>query len=131
MQVYVCGDNGLFECSECIDSDIQNAFYQGAKWADKNPKASWIRYKDDLPPKGVEVVAYHHKWKDKDFNPNGTRVGFLNGDDEFISSYWWDYQDCYQTISKSICENNKDFYERHIDNTEPEYWHYIPKPPKE
>ena len=49
LQVYVCGNNGIFECSECIDSDIQNAFCQGAKWADKHPKSPWISVNDDLP----------------------------------------------------------------------------------
>lgn len=29
------------------------------------------------------------KWIDEDFNPNGTRVGFL-GDDGFISAEWND-----------------------------------------
>ena len=71
--------------------------------------AQWINYKEEEPPFGVEVIAYHHKWVDEDFNPNGTRVGFLS-DEGFISAFWWDYQDCYETISKSHCENNKDFY---------------------
>ena len=88
--------------------------------------AQWINYKEEKPPFGVEVIAYHHKWINEDFNPNGTRVGFL-GDDGFISAFWWDYQDCYETISKPNCESNKDFYRSHIDNTEPEFWFPIPK----
>ena len=44
-----------------------------------------------------------------------------------MSAHWWDYQDCYITISKSICEDSPDFYQRLIDNTEPEYWRYMPK----
>ena len=56
LQVYNCGDNGLFECSECIDSDIQNAFYQGAKWADKHPKSPWISVNDDLPCNHEELM---------------------------------------------------------------------------
>ena len=56
LQVYNCGDNGLFECSECIDSDIQNAFYQGAKWADKHPKSPWISVNDDLPCNHDELM---------------------------------------------------------------------------
>lgn len=102
------------------------AFQKGAKWADAHPKVSWINYKEEKPPFGVEVIAYHHKWVDEDFNPNGTRIGFLS-DDGFISAFWWDYQDCYETISKSHCESNKDFYRSHIDNTEPEFWFPIPK----
>ena len=39
--------------------------------------AQWINYKEEEPPFGVEVIAYHHKWVDEDFNHNGTRIGFL------------------------------------------------------
>lgn len=98
-------------------------FLEGAKFALEN---RYINYQEQKPPFGVEVVAYHHKWVDEDFNPTGTRVGFL-GDDGFIPAFWWDYQDCYETISKLNCESNKDFYRSHIDNTEPEFWFPIHK----
>ena len=98
-------------------------FLEGVEFVLEN---RYINYQEQKPPFGVEVVAYHHKWVDEDFNPNGTRVGFLS-DDGFISAFWWDYQDCYETISKQHCESNKDFYRSHIDNTEPEFWFPIPK----
>ena len=60
LQVYVCGDNGIFECSECIDSDIQNAFYQGAKWADKHPKLPWISVNNDLPCNHSDLVLTYN-----------------------------------------------------------------------
>ena len=60
LQVYVCGNNGIFECSECIDSDIQNAFYQGAKWADKHPKSPWISVNDDLPCNHSDLVLTYN-----------------------------------------------------------------------
>lgn len=60
LQVYVCGNNGIFECSECIDSDIQNAFYQGVKWADKHPKSPWISVKDDLPCNHSDLVLTYN-----------------------------------------------------------------------
>ena len=99
------------------------AFLEGAEFALEN---RYINYQEQKPPFGVEVIAYHHKWVDEDFNPNGTRIGFLS-DEGFISAFWWDYQDCYETISKSHCESDEDFYENHIDNTEPEFWFPIPK----
>ena len=98
-------------------------FLEGAEFALEN---RYINYQEQKPPFGVEVIAYHHKWVDEDFNPNGTRIGFLS-DEGFISAFWWDYQDCYETISKSHCESNKDFYRSHIDNTEPEFWTYFPE----
>lgn len=108
-----------------------SGFELGVKWADAHPKSRWINFKGTKPEEGIEVLAYNHEWIDEDFNPNGTRVGFVNGDGEFTSAYWWDYQDSYLTINKSICEENKDFYINHIDNTEPEYWMPIPNLPKE
>lgn len=117
-----------YEFNECA---ANNGFIKGAQWADNHPKSPWISVKDKLPPEGEEVLAFNKKWIDEDFNPNGTRIGFLNGDGEFTSAYWWNYQDSYITINKSICEDDKDFYENHIDNTEPEYWMPIPKSPKE
>ena len=90
-------------------------FENGVKWADTHPKSLWINYKEEKPPFGVEVIAYHHKWVDEDFNLKGTRIGFLS-DEGFTSAFWWDYQDCYKTISKQDCESNKDFYANHIDN---------------
>ena len=98
----------------------------------------WIDYKEQKPPYGEEVLAYHHKWVDEDFNPKGIRVGFLQdchtGSEEndrydFVSAFWWDYQDTYMTISKSECkrdENSKAFYQDHLDCIEPEYWMEIP-----
>ena len=111
-------------------ADIQVAFEEGAKWADNHSKSPWLKYKDKKPEVGVEVIAFNPKWIDEDFNPNGTRIGFLS-DDGFTSAFWWDYQDCYETISKIHCESNKDFYRSHIDNTEPEFWMPIPESPKE
>ena len=60
LQVYNCGNNGIFECSECIDSDIQNAFYQGVKWADKHPKSPWISVNDDLPCNHSDLVLTYN-----------------------------------------------------------------------
>ena len=98
-------------------------FLEGAEFALEN---RYINYQEQKPPFGVEVIAYHHKWVDEDFNPNGTRIGFLS-DEGFTSAFWWDEQDCYETISKEICESDEDFYKNHIDNTEPEFWLPIPK----
>ena len=50
------------------------AFIEGANFA---LEKLWINFKEKEPPIGVEVIAYHHKWVDEDFNPNGTRRGDL------------------------------------------------------
>lgn len=84
---------------------------------------TWYLYrKGSLPPLGVEVIAFNHKWINEDFNPRGIRVGFRTEDGDFISAYWWDYQDDYIAIAKWKCEASPNFYENHLDNIEPEWW---------
>ena len=63
LQIYYCGHNGLFECSEHIDNDIQDAFYQGVKWADNNPKSDWINVNDDLPCNHEELIENEYYTK--------------------------------------------------------------------
>lgn len=36
--------------------DIQEAFEEGAKWADEHPKNPWISVKDDLPCNRAEML---------------------------------------------------------------------------
>lgn len=60
---------------------------------------NWKKFKEEKPSEGEEVLAYHPSWIDEDFNPRGIRIGFWNGGDDFKSAHWWDYQDCYITIS--------------------------------
>lgn len=87
---------------------------------------TWYKYcKDLLPPISIEVIAYNHKWINEDFNPNGTRVGFRTSDDDFISAYWWDYQDDYVGISGWKCEGNPEFSDELVKNRKPEWWTYI------
>ena len=57
------------------------AFLEGAKFALEN---RYINYQEQKPPFGVEVIAYHHKWVDEDFNPNGTRIGFYQMRDLYL-----------------------------------------------
>ena len=61
---------------------------------------TWIKIDADHPlPYGQEVIGYNKEWVHEDFNPSGTRVGFLN-DMGFISAKWVDDQDCYATCSE-------------------------------
>ena len=65
----------------------------------------WNKVSEKKIPFGEEVIAFNEKWIDEDFNPNGTRIGFLQ-DDGFISATWNDEQDCYDTCS----EEGDDYY---------------------
>lgn len=51
----------------------------------------WNKVSEKELPLGVEVIAFNKEWIDEDFNPNGTRVGFMQ-DDEDVSPYKEDKQ---------------------------------------
>lgn len=85
------------------------------KWTGRNTKRK-------KPSEGEEVLAYHPSWIDEDFNPRGIRIGFWNGGDDFKSAHWWDYQDCYITISHCDCDDNSLFSDRIKNSIEPELW---------
>ena len=60
----------------------------------------WIKIDADHPlPYGQEVIGYNKAWVHEDFNPSGTRVGFLN-DIGFISAKWVNDLDRYTTCSE-------------------------------
>lgn len=48
---------------------------------------NWKKFKEEKPPEGEEVLAYHPSWI-------------------------WDYQDCYITISHCDCDDNSLFSDR-------------------
>ena len=75
----------------------------------------WVKIDADHPlPYGQEVIGYNKEWVHEDFNPSGTRVGFLN-DIGFISAKWVDDQDCYATCSEE--DDDYNIYEILPDGT--------------
>ena len=58
----------------------------------------WIKLSERPLEEGVEVIGYNKWWIDPDFNPNGTRIGFLNGDGHFTSAKWNNSDDVYDTM---------------------------------
>ena len=59
----------------------------------------WNKVSEKELPFGKEVIAFNKEWINSDFNPNGTRIGFLQ-DDGFVSATWDDEQYCYDTCYK-------------------------------
>ena len=60
----------------------------------------WIKVDAEHPlPDGQEVIGYNKEWVHEDFNPSGTRIGFLS-DIGFHSAKWVNDQDCYATCSE-------------------------------
>lgn len=81
----------------------------------------WISIKDEPLEIGMEVLAYNKEWIDEDFNPNGVRIGCLNGDGSFISAVWNSTHDCYGT-----CQEEGDDYEcsQQQDDGTVNTWYY-------
>ena len=70
-----------------------------------NMPGTWIKVDEDHPlPYGQEVIGYNKEWVHEDFNPSGTRIGFLS-DVGFQSAKWNNDQDCYDTP----CEEGDDY----------------------
>ena len=53
----ISSDNDEYNNDEYNGSDLQDAFYAGAKWADENPKSPWISVNDDLPCFHEELIC--------------------------------------------------------------------------
>lgn len=65
----------------------------------------WNKVSEKELPFGDEVIAFNEKWINEDFNPNGTRIGFLQ-EEGFTYATWNNEQDCYDTCN----EEGDDYY---------------------
>lgn len=64
---------------------------------------TWKKVTETEPSQDeFEVIGFSPKWIDEDYNPNGTRACFRNGDLGFTSAVWNNYQDCYRDDNDSI-----------------------------
>lgn len=118
LQVYYCGHNGLFEYSESIDNDIQDAFYQGVKWADNNPKSDWINIEDDLPCNHEELIENEYYTK---------RVLVVLADNYNLSKKHIDICD----MCNKIGPFKTDWYWKNIVDYHVVCWKPLPEIPKE
>ncbi|WP_428663437.1 hypothetical protein [Runella sp.] len=71
------------------------AFYGLLIWF-SDTKKEWILTAEMPLVEGEEVIAHHSEWIDEDYNPKGTRIGFLL-DGKFVTAVWNNYQDYYNT----------------------------------
>lgn len=88
----------------------------------------WIKLSERKPEHSQEVICFNEAWVDEDFNPNGTRIGFLNGGGTFTTAHWLDYQDTYITVTIQVGEII--FWDHISNNTEPTHWMEMPKKPE-
>ena len=65
----------------------------------------WNKVSEKEIPFGEEVIAFNKEWINSDFNPNGTRIGFLQYDG-FVSATWNGEDNCYDTCY----EEGDDYY---------------------
>ena len=50
----------------------------------------------------LKLLGYSEEWIDEDFNPDGTRECFINGNLGWTSARYVDYQDCYIEDEESV-----------------------------
>lgn len=99
--VRIADDMYYPESDFCIRDDEDNKILSIIDSLQKeDPCGLWIRIDAKHPlPYGQEVIGYNKEWVNEDFNPSGTRIGFLS-DIGFISAKWVNDQDCYATCSE-------------------------------
>lgn len=81
-----------------------------------------------LPQTGIEVIGYNEKWIDEDFNPDGTRLCFLQDEEDntWFSACWCNTQDHWQTLISG--EDNKVYHPYNDNNSDaPTHWTEKPK----
>ncbi|MBX4188410.1 MAG: hypothetical protein KW793_04755 [Candidatus Doudnabacteria bacterium] len=69
-------------------------------------KSPWTLVDVQLPEAGVEVIGQSDKWIHPDYNPDGTRVCFVDDQDEWVSAKWDNEQDSWHTHAKWCCEDH-------------------------
>ena len=114
-----------------IDDELSEHYFDIEDYAGffKLHNNGWIKIEDQLPPDGEEVLFFNEKWICEDFNPFGTRIGFLNNED-YVSAHYWSYQDSYETIAHWICDDSNEFSEEIKNSIDPTHWKLINgKPP--
>ena len=50
---------------EYNQTDFENGFFTGAKWADENPKSPWISVEEDLPCNHEELLKSQESYRTK------------------------------------------------------------------
>ena len=92
-----------------------------------NKQNPWILIeKDTVIPDGIELLLYNEKWICKDFNPNGTRIGFKDNITVWTSAYYSNYKDSYFT--RTAEEDDKNFELNKSEDQIPTHYKYIIPP---
>ncbi|HEY4543565.1 MAG TPA: hypothetical protein VIG40_02880 [Tissierellaceae bacterium] len=81
----------------------------------------FIPFDEEMPPLNEIVLFSNNKWISEDFNPYGIRIGFRTTED-FITAHWYDYQDCFETISHIDCDDNSYFSKEIRESIKPTHW---------
>jgi hypothetical protein len=70
---------------------------------------SWILIDaENKPERGVEVIAFHPDWIDKDSNIKGVRIGYMDYQGKFVSVKWINHYKEDETIVPTHYMNTPD-----------------------
>ena len=109
-------------------------FLEGAEFV---LNVQWINYKEQKPPFGVEIIAYHHKWVDEDLPCNHEElIENENYTKKVLVVLAWNDDPSKKHIE--ICDMcnrigsfNTDWYWRNTAYYHAVYWKPLPELPKE
>ena len=107
LQIGVYNENNSSDNDEYDGSDIQDAFYLGARWADENTKSLWISIKDDLPCNHEELLIKNKK-------ETKTTLVIVNG-----------------RIMMGRMYKKRKWHWENVTGIEPTHWMLLPELPKE
>jgi hypothetical protein len=90
----------------------------------------WIRVEDRQPDIGIEVIGFNEDWANADFNPNGTRLCWINEsplpEGYWVIVKWCNYHDEYHT---GYCKNHPFGEEQQYVYPAPTHWQHKPVKP--
>lgn len=80
---------------------------------------NFIKLTQENKPDGI-VLGFNEKWVHEDFNPSGVRTCHWCDLQGWVSAYWNNYHECYDTRI-SIEDNDQYFLSLGIDNIPTHY----------
>ena len=87
----------------------------------------WLKYPENKPEIGIEVLMHNPVWIDENYNPKGIRIGFLDDVSGWTSAQWCNNIESYNTRTSD--EDDDAFKLSLAIEQEPILWMYYPELP--
>lgn len=95
----------------------------------------WFKVIETPPEQGVEIIGFSKEWIDEDFNPEGTRICYMQdlligGLDENPEHIWSSAAWCNTCDEWHTVNSDDEIVEGQLPRTPPTHWRPKPLPPK-